>query len=165
MRRIAVSVPLADILDDVGRVPVYRIPDGSGHLSPGAEKGWIQQFSNTRLYGLGYPDQLDIYPAIRDAVIDLATAERHAKLAQVMVNTIHAGGRLGKHRDDLPDAYRYHLPIITHPSVTWWDEIDGTVHMDTGYWHGPVNFCGILHSVDNPSSIDRIHVVADFHRE
>lgn len=164
MRRIPSSISLDALLDEVGRVPVYRINDGSGHLSPGAEKGWIQQFSNTRLMGKGYENKLDLYPGILAAVVELATLERRTVLTQVMVNVIHPGGRLGKHRDGMPNAYRYHLPIVTHERVEWWDEIDGTQHMDAGAWFGPVNFCGVLHSVDNPSEIDRIHIVADFER-
>lgn len=165
MRRVQSTSNLAALLDEVARVPVYRIPDGSGHLSPGAENGWIQKFSNERIYGPGYPDRLDLYPHIRDAVIELATLEQHGRLTQVMVNVIHPGGRLGKHRDGLPNAYRYHLPVVTHESVTWWDEMDGCCHMETGFWHGPVNFCGVLHSVENPSDVTRIHIVADFERE
>lgn len=153
------------VLSDIRRVSVKRVPDGSG------VGGWINGLSNTLLF-LRHPkkhvvviDKRDEFPGIRESLLALEFGTGHHQLTQVMLNVLHANGSLAPHRDGLPDDFRYHLPVVTNPHVKWWDEINGERHMQPGYWHGPVSYCGVLHSVVNNGSESRIHIVADYAKE
>lgn len=148
-----------------------RVLDGSGHGGDGFRPGWIYGLSNTRLFlrkpGTHSPkdvviDHLTLFPAVEAAIEDVREATGHRLLTQVMVNCLEAGGRLAAHRDGLPDDDRYHLPVVTNPHAVWWDEFGGTFHMDAGYWHGPVPYCGVLHAVANNGEYERLHLVVDF---
>lgn len=154
-------VDLDLLMGEVQSLEYVKIPDGSGHETHGGVKGWINGCSQFRLCGPGRPDVLDQYPALYAAVCEIAEFNGNA-LVQAMVNRLEAGAKLDRHRDGLPDNYRYHLPIITHPDVEWWDERFGARHMTLGVWYGPVPYCGILHSVTNRSDIDRYHLMVDF---
>jgi hypothetical protein len=170
------TIPLSEttsdlVLADVRNVAVTRVTDGSGHGGNGFAAGWITGLANTRLF-LRDPkthvpviDRLADFPGIRQALRGLEFATHHHYLTQVMVNVLHGGGSLAAHRDGLPDDYRYHLPVVTNPEVVWWDELNGEAHMRAGYWHGPVPYCGVLHSVANGGTESRIHLVADFAKE
>lgn len=152
------GVSTVDLRSSVEALVLEQIPDGSGSSHFDGPEGWIRGLSTVRLnvHALPY--------ALRQALANLLTASGRAlgPLAQVMVNKLAAGESLSAHRDGLPDRARFHLPVITHPWVRWWDEVDGHVHMMEGSWYGPVRYCGVLHSMTNPSTVDRVHVVADF---
>lgn len=146
------------LLGAVSELTLAKVKDESGSSHFDGPEGWIRGLSNVRL-------DVDNLPfGIRQAIAELLSnsARPIGELAQVMVNRLDAGGSLAPHRDGLPDRARYHLPVITHKAVTWWDEIEGRVHMQEGRWYGPVRYCGVLHSMSNPSDVERVHVVADF---
>lgn len=152
------------LLGDLDRVTVTSVKDGSGHPGPGHLGSWIHGLANTRLYGTGYPDRLAETPHIHAAILQIPVNVPVGALRQVMVNVLKSGGQLSKHRDKPPDHARFHLPVVTAPEVTWWDEINGPVTMLPGSWYGPVPYCEILHSVVNKSETARIHVIADFEK-
>lgn len=164
MKVEATSIDLDRLIKEIETVPLEDIPDGSGAArGEGTREGWITGLHMARLCGPGYDDNLKHYPAIYEAICELAEWQGNA-LIQVMVNRLDAGRKLDKHRDGLPDNYRYHLPVITHPDVEWWDERFGKRHMTLGVWYGPVPYCGILHSMTNDSDVDRYHLVVDFEK-
>lgn len=127
------------------------------HGERGTE-GWITGLSMARV-------NIAEYAELTRAIVLLLRQRPMGSLVQVMVNKLDAGTALAPHVDGGPDHLRFHLPVITHPLVKWWDEDNGTRVMSTGWWYGPVPYCGKLHSVTNDSPVDRIHVVADFERE
>jgi hypothetical protein len=168
MDRTSLSEPLAHIREELASVPVVKIADGAGHGGEGYAGGWINGFSNMRVY-LRRPgkaeaetDVRERYPAILRAVEQLRVLRGHRALRQIMVNVLEPGGELRAHRDGLPDDWRYHLPVFTNEHVMWWDELNGAVHMDEGAWHGPVPYVGVLHAVVNNGIMSRIHIVVDF---
>lgn len=173
MERIPLSLDLVNEIDlEIGEIPLYPLEDGSGAPHRAAsESGWIYGMSNTRLYRTGQNpiNALEAFPRLRHALLILHThnlgQKRNGELRQVMINRMEPGGRVEPHRDEGPDYYRYHLPILTDPLVTWWDEIEGSRHMECGSWYGPVPYRGVLHSVANESSVGRVHVIADYSKE
>lgn len=137
------------------------IADGAGTArGTDTEDGWIHGLTIARVHGPGYPDFRYAFPSIRDECSWLAQLE-NMTVQQVMINKLRPKSELKKHRDGEPRHYRWHLPITTHPSALWWDEIDGQVHMKLGVWHGPVNYCGVLHTMKNGSIYPRIHLIVD----
>jgi hypothetical protein len=111
-------------------------------------------------------DTAAFYPYIADAIGGLRAFldEQYGDVVQIMVNRLAAGKNLDAHKDGEPNRARFHLPVITHPDVYWWDELDGACTMEAGTWYGPVPYCGILHAVGNPSPVDRVHLIVDFER-
>jgi len=93
---------------------------------------------------------------------------------------LNAGGKIKYHTDELVfknkrNIIRCHIPIITNPSVSFkigyplaspapgfriWKAAELYArHLDQGYlWYTNVN---CLHSVENNSAIDRVHLVVD----
>lgn len=140
---------------EVLSVPLLSVPDGSGSSHFDGPEGWINGLSNARIVWTDYP-------ALSAAITELRKNVHVGECVQVMVNRLRAGASLDPHRDGFPANSRWHLPVVTHESVYWWDEQNGHRHMHERAWFGPVPYCGILHSVGNPSTIDRIHVVVDF---
>lgn len=171
MDRIAVQGDLSALVREVATISVATLADGSGHGGRDYREGWINGCANTRLYlhrpGKLLPeiDELEAYSSIQAMIAELMCTTGRYALRQVMVNHLRPGGRLAAHRDGLPDDWRYHLPVETNPRAVWWDEFGGTMHMDTGYWHGPVPYCGVLHAVANNGPTTRIHLVVDFRKD
>lgn len=157
MNRIPCPVRLTDLVSEVDAIPLVRMQDGSGSSHHGGPEGWIHGLSMARI---GHHS----YIHIGRAVETLRSQLGNPRVVQVMVNKLHAGSSLDAHKDGLPNNWRYHLPVITHPDVTWWDEQNGSVTMSAQQWYGPVPYCGVLHSVHNRSSVDRVHIIADFER-
>jgi hypothetical protein len=161
MRTIASSTPLPELYVECLQVPLEAIPDGSGTArGSGVTEGWITGLKNGRVYGLDYPDLRAEYPAIDEAVTELAAIEQMTVM-QVMVNRLAAHHTLNIHRDGPPAHYRWHYPVATNDGCIWWDEIDGTVTMKAGKWWGPVHYCGKLHSAANLGSTPRTHLIVD----
>lgn len=152
-------VSLSNLAAEVCAIPLARIPNGSGHGHFSSKAGWINGLSLTRVR-LG-----ETYPLLTQAVEELQIASRHHKIEQVIINKLDPGALLDTHRDGYPQNDRYHLPIITNSEAYWWDELEGKRHMVAGRWHGPVPYCGILHSAGNPGMTDRLHVIVDFEHE
>lgn len=161
---------LPRIATSLSEATLTRVLDGSGHAGDDFRAGWIQGLSNTRLFlrhprtGISQVNVLDIFPAVREVVEDLRDNMGYRTLNQVMVNLLEPGGKLSAHRDGPPDDERWHLPVMTNPDAMWWDEVTGTHHLEAGYWHGPVFYCGVLHAVVNNGDTPRLHVVADFEK-
>lgn len=66
-----------------------------------------------------------------------------------------------KHTDGgaiLHYSRRVHIPLITHPDITF-TVMNDTTHMKTGGWYEINN--QMPHSVSNPTDIERIHVIID----
>lgn len=143
----------SDLVDEVTSFPLTRIADGSGSSHMDGPEGWIHGLSMSRV---------GLTPYIGLAIGEITRELASPKLVQIMVNKLEGGARLDQHKDGLPFNLRFHLPIITHELVTWWDERDGSVHMDVGHWHGPVPYCGVLHAMYNESTVDRYHLIVDF---
>lgn len=101
-------------------------------------------------------------PVLARAIMGLSWNGPYGAIQQIMVNNLDPGSVLEPHKDGEPNHTRFHLPVLTHPDVYWWDEINGRFHMEAGYWYGPVPYCGIMHSAGNPSPENRLHVVVDF---
>ena len=155
------GVSLQALRDEITAVPLERIPDNSGAArGENAQEGWIHGLEMTRLYGPGYDDVLNSFPMITHAIAIFAN-QREQEIHQVMVNKLNPHSFLGKHRDGPPQMDRWHLPVITNPLCEWYDEIDGWCHMEEGKWHGPVNYCGILHAMHNDGDNARYHLVLD----
>lgn len=158
MNIFPLSLGLAELAAETLSVPLVRMQDGSGSSHFHGPEGWIHGLSMSRV-------SLSACPLIARAVVELREHVQLGATVQVMVNKLDAGHDLQPHRDGLPEYDRFHLPIISHPDVFWWDELNGKIHMRVGHWHGPVPYCGILHSAGNPSPVDRVHVVADFRKQ
>jgi len=151
------TVRLAELQAEVLAIPLVRVPDGSGHGHHNGPAGWINGLSNARV--LMYD-----HPHLTTAVEELQDTYDLGAVRQILVNNMDPGAELSRHRDGYPNYFRYHLPVITNSDAYWWDELEGTLHMAVGSWHGPVPYCGILHSAGNPGTTDRLHVVVDFER-
>jgi hypothetical protein len=162
MRIVPCGVDSARLALEVAAIPLVRMQDGSGSSHMGGPEGWIHGLSMSRVGLRGHP-------VIDRAILALRQYESRyheglGKIVQVMVNKLEPGALLDRHRDGEPDNARYHLPVWTHPDVYWWDEYNGHFHMEEGKWYGPMPYCGVLHSVGNPSPVERVHVIVDFER-
>jgi hypothetical protein len=72
---------------------------------------------------------------------------------QVAIHT--PGTQLPPHQD-LPDNFRFHIPVLTHPDATF--IIEGKeIHIPADGWCYLVN-TSKLHSTNNRSDIDRVHI-------
>lgn len=149
-----------ELVEEIKAVTLTVMADGAGSSHYGGPEGWIHGLSLTRISGL----KLAAFPTLAQAIRRLNEGSRYGTLQQVMVNKLAAGKNLDRHKDGEPNHARFHLPVITHEDVYWWDEINGQLHMKAGQWYGPVPYCGILHSVENRSEIDRVHVIVDFEK-
>jgi hypothetical protein len=150
------TIPLSEVAREAASVPLKRIADGSGHAHLGSKPGWIRGLSLTRVR----PGES--HPFITQAVDALGAVVHRYDVKQILINNLEPGAELSIHRDGYPQNDRFHLPLITNPSAYWWDEIEGRTHMLSGWWYGPVPYCGILHSAGNPGTSDRLHLIVDF---
>ena len=143
-------------------IKLENVADGSGVARGNYTRdGWINGLRMTRLYGLDYGDKLSEFPCIWQ-LVKHQSIRLMQDIHQVMVNELAAGKALEVHRDGPPKYDRWHFPIFTNALVEWWDEREGIVHMECGKWYGPVNYCGILHSMHNGGDEPRMHLVVDF---
>lgn len=109
----------------------------------------------------------DLLPEARGVVATLRAPTERVRLMRLT----GAGGELSRHADITDrnaglrngQIARFHLPIVTHPSVTFtsWDEWDAgrQHHMTPGrWWYLDVRK---PHAAVNPSGVERVHLVAD----
>ena len=143
----------------------------------GAEQNFLEE---TKL-GIGkeneykYSVRINHAPYIKQILEGLGT-----DIYLVRLLKLNAGGKIKYHTDEIVfnkknDIIRCHIPIITHPAVSfkigyplaspapgyriWNAEELYTRYLEPGYlWYTNVN---CLHSVENNSNIDRIHLVVD----
>ena len=78
----------------------------------------------------------------------------------VMVNRLDPGISVPIHTDPDTGWLRYHLPLFTNPHAMWWDEDEGLLHMESGWWWGPVPYTKRHHVVNNGNTA-RYHLVVD----
>jgi Aspartyl/Asparaginyl beta-hydroxylase len=151
MRAIRSAVNLTDLIREIEHIPLETIMDGSGSSHFGGPAGWITGLSTVDVDHTSYP-------LLTRTLRDVTGSDP----VRLMLNLLRPGAALSPHRDGLPARSRWHFPLVTNPAVLWWDEIVGHVHMEPGCWYGPVNYCGVLHSVVNGGHCDRIHLIADW---
>lgn len=151
----------AELMAEVLRMPLQPVPPNSGTArGANTREGWIQGLSTARFIPENLPYHM--YPTIHQAIDELEDmCALHGRCRSIMVNRLEPYGHLDAHRDDLPNLRRFHLPIMTNPTATWWDEVNGHIHMRPFIWYGPVNYCGWLHAMKNGGS-PRYHLVVDF---
>jgi Aspartyl/Asparaginyl beta-hydroxylase len=111
-------------------------------------------------------------PMIALAMEEIA-ALREAPVLYVMVNIVPPGCVVPVHTDTLlphpvfgerPRLERWHLPLKTNNFSTFGGEVDGAIHMEVGYWYGPVQYWE-NHAVWNHGSDDRIHLICDLDKQ
>lgn len=78
----------------------------------------------------------------------------------VMVNKLEPKTHVPVHVDEATGWRRFHLPLQTNEFAWWWDETNGEVFMEPGFWYGPVDVTK-PHKVGNYGNTDRIHLVVD----
>lgn len=155
------GISIAALQAEIAKVPLEKIPDNSGSArGENTQEGWIKGLSMARLYGPEYPDKLPEYPVIGH-VVELFANQQNRPIHQVMVNELQPHSALEMHRDGPPAMMRWHLPITTNALVEWYDELNGWAHMELNKWHGPVAYCGHLHSMTNDGETARIHLIVD----
>src|SRR6266567_1790712 len=121
----------------------------------------------------GLPDQLYPDPNARGPILDTPVRERCQNLRKVIANLecpvksarllkLAPGGSIKEHRDyDLgfeEGEIRLHIPIVTSPQVEFFLGGERLEMKEGECWYLNVN---LPHSVDNRSSVDRIHLVID----
>lgn len=152
------SISIPALQAECNVIPLKKVPEGSGKArGEGTKEGWIHGLKMARLS----LDDLKEYPEITKTIGSQA-ARLNQIISQVMVNELAPGARLERHRDGLPKHDRWHFPVVTNDLVEWWDEYDGWWHMEIGKWYGPVNYCGVLHSMWNDGNTRRVHLIVDF---
>lgn len=140
----------------------YKAKDYEGEWSGVALRGIAGQAS--ALYSLPRAQPLfadtpilDRCPHIRETLATFACPIGAARLLK-----LNAGSRILEHQDDylsISDGeVRLHIPVRTSPEVEFY--LDGErVQLNEGeVWY--LNF-NLPHRVENPSSIDRVHLVID----
>ena len=110
------------------------------------------------------PEKFEDTPAMQPYIQRLVNevASKHAGLLKVRLMKMRAGSSIGEHRDkfcgDEDKIIRYHIPIITHPKVTFYVSRKG-YNLKPGELYR-LNVSK-LHSVVNASNLDRVHLVFD----
>lgn len=100
------------------------------------------------------PDSLKVYA-------DEISKIRNKAPLYVMLNKVAPNILAPVHTDTLPvKVERWHLPLITNTRAYWWDEDNGFVHMEPGYWHGPVPIHRD-HTIFNMGRESRVHLIID----
>lgn len=146
-----------------------------------SKDGSDQNFLEETKLGLGnenkykYTTHIDHAPYIKQILEGLGT-----DIYLVRLLKLNAGGKIKYHTDEIVfkkkrDIIRCHIPIITHPAVSFkigyplaspapgyriWKATELYArYLDPGLlWYTNVN---CLHSVENNSNIDRVHLVID----
>lgn len=151
---------LASVQDEIRRVPLERVTDGSGSSHCGGPEQWIHGLSVARLLK---SEMRMHYPLLAD-VVNRLHRKHNRRIVQIMVNKLEPFSGLKMHKDGPPAHRRFHLPLISSDRVEWWDEVCGTYTMREGYWYGPVNYCGWLHSMSNNGDTPRYHLIVDLEK-
>lgn len=118
---------------------------------------WVDGTGVVMAYDQQYPIPRDgghIERAIREL-----EAIRGLLCFNLMVNTLLPGTTTGRHIDPGPRHERWHLPLLTNDSCTWWDRADGHIKMVAGRWWGPVPYW-LEHEARNDGETPRVHIVA-----
>lgn len=119
----------------------------------------------------GIPINSAQHPRLFTACIEIASL-RKQPLLHMMINRMGPGIEVPFHRDYLKDTQkqgryphveRWHFPILTNPEAFFFTEYE-QIHMEAGYWHGPVEYWN-LHRVCNRGQWERTHLVVDLDSE
>jgi hypothetical protein len=107
-----------------------------------------------------FQDTIAMQPYLRYLINTVAS--RQGGLLKARLMKMKAGSSIGEHRDKFCGAedkiIRYHIPIITHPKVTFFISRKG-YNLKVGELYR-LNVSK-LHSVVNASNVDRVHLVFD----
>jgi len=147
MLQIETKLDLIDLLAKAEKLPYKR--DDSGAL-------------------MAYPQSVRIPPdsPFQSAIKEIALI-RGLEPLFLTINILPPGVIVPIHTDTLigkVEAERWHLPLLTNPGCTFWDEESGDHHFEYGFWSGPVRHW-INHSVKNTGVMKRIHLVVDLKPE
>lgn len=149
MQNLRTNLPTAKLLTEAERQPFVR--DGAGidmaHPSDAGFPRWLNENGT---------------PFIVGAIKEIESLVG-GKATHIMLNRLRAGDTVNPHIDHMDTGERWHLVLTTNTDSFWWDETDGEVHMEAGYWWGPVPYKR-LHAVWNHGDSDRIHLVVDVRR-
>jgi hypothetical protein len=117
------------------------------------------QINNPYQGTVTHPDSelwAEIYP-----IVYFLEQYHRGKVGRVMLPKLMAGGNIQPHQDGgdyLDVVRRHHIPIFTAPEVLFF--IDGRgINMREGELWEINNM--LRHEVQNPSSIDRVHLMVD----
>lgn len=104
-----------------------------------------------------------LYPCVNDLVNWIYTTVEGTKLGRIMLVKLLPGGTIGEHVDPGPyfrAHYRFHVPFITHTDMVFFGPgRSNPTHMPEGYLSQLDNRG--LHSAENNSSVERIHLIVD----
>jgi hypothetical protein len=104
-----------------------------------------------------------LYPCVNELVNWIYTNVEGTKLGRIMLVKLLPGGAIGEHIDPGPyfqAHYRFHVPFITHADMVFFGPgKSNPMHMPEGYL-SQLNNRG-LHSAENNSHIERIHLIVD----
>lgn len=84
-----------------------------------------------------------------------------AKVVRCEIVKMHGNSHIQSHVDGgefLYLARRIHIPLTTHPEITF-TILNHSLNMEVGKWYEINN--SLPHSVDNPTSTERIHIIVD----
>lgn len=81
----------------------------------------------------------------------------------LMASIMPTGLELPVHVDRVdadPDGQRWHLPVVTNPGCSWWDQDGGSVVFARGFWWGP---CPdrTPHTFANLGRTQRLHLIVE----
>lgn len=103
-----------------------------------------------------------LIPGFESFAAEIAQACNRKALHQ-MINILPPGCNVSEHKDPLipPNVYleRWHLPIKTN-LMSFLSENNRSYWLETGFWHGPLNYWE-SHSVRNNGSTERVHLIVD----
>lgn len=104
-----------------------------------------------------------LYPEVNELVNWIYTHVDGTKLGRIMLVKLMPGGVIGEHIDPgqyFLEHYRFHVPIITDPAVIFFNaDKNNPMHMPEGYLSQLDN--RRLHSAENRSNVERIHLIVD----
>jgi len=104
-----------------------------------------------------------LYPCVNELVNWIYTNVEGTKLGRIMLVKLLPGGAIGEHIDPGPyfqAHYRFHVPFITHADMVFFGPGKlNPMHMPEGYLSQLDNRG--LHSAENNSHIERIHLIVD----
>ena len=107
-----------------------------------------------------HPDMPELELEVNKLANELREHVSGNAIKGIVLLRLPAGKGIAPHTDTnfAENNHRYHLPVITHPDVTFC--VGGEViSMSAGSWHEINNLRD--HWVKNQSTIDRVHLVVD----
>jgi len=104
-----------------------------------------------------------LYPCVNELVNWVYNTIEGTKLGRIMLVKLLPGGVIGEHIDPGPyfrAHYRFHVPFVTHSDMVFFGPGKSKpIHMPEGYLSQLDNRG--LHSAENNSQVERIHLIVD----